>query len=251
VIRVERHQSTRGPFAEIVIDRADKRNALTVAMLGDLVRAADELAREDWIGALVVRGEGRVFCAGFDLPPCLEDPEQLRGMLRGLSVLTRALRRFPRPVVIAAHGAAIAGGCAVACSGDLVVTDKSAKLGYPVVRLGISPAVNAPLLRMSLAGSRVRERLLDPSVISGEEARRIGLAHVLVDLADDVVPRAQTEAMKLALKPRGAVARTKAWLNEVDGSLDDAALDSALEASLSLVGRPEERELLAAALRAG
>ena len=58
------------------------------------------------------------------------------------------------------------------------------------------------------------------------------------------MPRAQIEARKLAAKPPEAIARTKAWLNEIDGSLDDAELDRALEASLALVGTPEERELL-------
>jgi enoyl-CoA hydratase/carnithine racemase len=87
--------------------------------------------------------------------------------------------------------------------------------------------------------------LLDPEVISGEEARRIGLAQMLVDLLEDVVPRAQIEALKLADKPAGAIAATKRWLNEVDGSLDDAVFDRALATSLGLVGSEEERGRLA------
>lgn len=248
MIRIEQHPGTTGPFAEVVIDRPDKRNALTTDMLALMSDAADTLAGDRRFRALVVRGEGRAFCSGFDLAQCLDDPARLAAMLRGLSRLTRALRRFPAPVVIAVHGAAVAGGCAIACAGDLVVVDRSAKLGYPVVKLGISPAVNAPLLAMNLRGSRCRERLLDPGLITGEEARRVGLAHVCVDLPDDVIPRAQTEAMKLAAKPPWAVARTKAWLNEMDGSADDAALDKALEASLSLVGSDEQRALLNEAL---
>lgn len=246
MIRVERHLDQRGPFGEIVVARADKRNALSVRMLEEMARGIADLAADDRLGALVVRGDGRFFCAGFDLPACLDDPEQLRGMLRGLSSVVRGLRRFPRPVVLAVQGGAVAGGCALLGGADVVVVDRSAKLGYPVLKLGISPAVTAPMLR--LLGRACRERLFDPELIGAEEAVRIGLAHIQVDLPDDVVPRAQTEAMKFAVKPAAAVARTRAWLNEIEGSLGDAEFDRALEVSLSLVGSPEERGLLAAVL---
>lgn len=247
MIRVERHPGEKGPFAEIVIDRPDKRNALSVAMLTDMAREVGVLSGEVGFNALVVRGEGRVFCAGFDMPACVDDPAALAEMLKGLSAVIRALRAFPAPVVVAAHGAAVAGGCALVAAADLVVTDRAAKLGYPVVKLGISPAVNAPALRLALPDRHARSLLLDPELIPGDRAKEIGLAHVLVDLVDDVVPRAQVEAMKLARKPAQAVRRTKAWLNEIDGSLDAGAFDRALAASMALVGSDEQVERLRAA----
>lgn len=251
MIRIERHALGSRSFAEIVIDRPDKRNALNEAMLLEMAAALDALAREPEHGALVLRGEGRFFCAGFDMQACLEDPARLGGMLTGLSKVVRGLRRFPSPVVLAAQGGAVAGGCALACGADVVVADPSAKFGYPVVKLGVSPAVNAPLLKLALAEGAARALLLDPNLISGEDARRIGLVGVLVPLPDDAVPRAQVEAMKFALKPRGAVGRTKAWLNEVEGSTDERAMDAALEASMALVGSKEQVELVAAAFGAG
>jgi len=259
MIRVERRDISKGgagerSFVEVVMDRPEKRNALTVPMLNEMAAAVDmlgdEAAKGANFGALVLRGEGRTFCAGFDMPACLDNPEMLGDMLRGLSRVIRALRRFPTPVVAAVQGGAVAGGCALLCAADLVVTEPSAKIGYPVVRLGISPAVNAPAVLLVLPEHPARALLLDPGLISGAEARRIGLARVLVDLPDDVVPRAHNEAMRLSMKPRAAVARTKAWLNEIDGSLDDAALDDALEASLSIVGSAEQRVLLAEAFGA-
>lgn len=215
-------------------------------MLEQVIEHAQTLERDAEVRAIVLRGEGASFCAGFDMQLCTADPDALAELLRGLSRAIRTLRRIPKPVVIAAHGSAIAGGCALLGGADLVVTNKDAKLGYPVVKLGISPAVSAPFLRLAVGTGAARERLLDPDLISGEEARRIGLADRCVDIVEDVIPRAQIEAAKLADKPPSAFAATKRWLNEIDGSDKDEDADRALEASLALVGRPEERERLAA-----
>lgn len=240
-----RIEHPRDGFAEIVLDRPEKRNALTPGMLASIIEAAHLLDAEAGVRAVVLRGEGRMFCTGFDLSLCRENSDALRELLTGLSKAVRTLRRMTKPVVIAAGGAALAGGCALLGGGDIVITDKLAKLGYPVVKLGISPAVSAPTLIAMVGERNARARTLDPDVFSGEEARRIGLATMLVDLVEDVVPRSQIEAMKLADKPAGAVMATKRWLNEVDGSMDDDAFDRALAASLGLVGSPEERGRLA------
>lgn len=241
-VRIEK---PRDGLGEIVLDRPEKRNALTPGMIRSIIEATRVLEADADVRAVVLRGEGRMFCTGFDLSLCRENSDALKELLTGLSHAVRALRRMRQPVVVAAGGAALAGGCALLGSGDLVVTDKLAKLGYPVVKLGISPAVSAPTL-IGLVGERhARARSLDPEVISGEEARRIGLAQMLVDLMEDVVPRSQIEALKLADKPVGAIAATKRWLNELDGSLDDAVFDRALAASLGLVGSDEERGRLA------
>ena len=235
--------------AEIVLDRPDKRNALTPAMLEEVTSLAGEISADDAIRAVVLRGEGPVFCAGFDLELCRDDETALPALLRGLSAAIRALRRCRHPVVVAAHGAAVAGGCALLGGGDVVISHRSAKLGYPVLRLGISPAVNAPSLRPALTGAELRRRLLVPDLFSGEVARRIGLVHKLVDGPEDTIARAQVDAGRLAEKPPEAVRTTKRWLNELDGSLDDRAFEEALAASLDLAGSDEQQARLDAALK--
>lgn len=241
MIRVVRHDDARfAAVAEIVLDRPGKRNALTPAMLEELTARAEELGRDGSCRAVLVRGEGAVFCAGFDLALCRDSPEALAEMLRGLSAAARALRRIDTPVVIAAQGGAIAGGCALLCAADVVVADKGAKFGYPVVLRGISPAVSSPLLRSAVGGRAARERMLDPALVSAEEAKRIGLVDVVVDLPEDVLPRAQIEAARFAAKPRAAMSATKRWLNEVEGSDRDEWFERALEASMALVRRTTE-----------
>jgi enoyl-CoA hydratase/carnithine racemase len=239
---------TVGAVATITLDRPAQRNALTPGMLGELraaIGAVGPTAR-----CLVLAGEGKVFCAGFDLDLCRASPdgEVMRALLTGLSRAVTALRALPIPVVAAAQGAAIAGGCALLGGADIIIADRGAKFGYPVVRLGISPAVSAPTISGLIGRGRARERMLDTALIDGVEARRIGLVHELVDEAGDVGGRARVIAEELAAKPPGAMSVTRSWLREIEGL--GPWPDRALAASLALTGSEEERVRLAEARRA-
>ena len=227
-----------GRVAVIRLDRASKRNALTPPMLANLAGAIDRAISAH---AIVLSGVGDVFCAGFDLTLCRTDDGALEALLEGLSRVIVAMRTTPSPVVVSAHGAAIAGGCALLGGGDVVVTNEAAKLGYPVLKLGISPAVSAPFLRLSVGDGGARARLLEPSVITGKEAVRVGLAHECLSSATDCEGRALEIARGMAAKPRESLRWTKAWLNELAGW---SASGAALAASLSLVGGDEEGRML-------
>lgn len=236
-------------LATIALVRADKRNAMTPAMISELARAIDQVSRDaaashPKANALLLTGEGDTFCAGFDLSLCKDDTTALETLLTGLSSCVRALRACPLPVVISAHGAAIAGGCALLGGADIVITNDAAKIGYPVVRLGISPAVSAPTLMLSTGTGPARTRQLDTALVSGIDAVRIGIAHESLPTRTTCEERALQVAKDLAAKPRHGMIATKRWLNEVDGSNNPASFESALQASLSLVNGPEERELL-------
>ncbi len=230
-------------ISTITLDRPDRRNALTPEMLERLaheIPAAAAISR-----VILLAGEGKVFCAGFDLSLCRDDDSGrvMRELLTGLSRVILALRSAPLPVVVSAHGAAIAGGCALLGGGDLVVTNDGATLGYPVTRLGISPAVSAPFVREAAGDGPCRERMLDSGLVSGIEAVRLGLAHESVHSAEGVLVRAREIALSLASKPAGALRATKLWLHEL--SRVDRTAERALAASLSLAGSHEERSRLA------
>lgn len=236
-----------GAVTVLTLNRPAQRNAMTPEMLDDLAAAAGRLPAST--RCLIVAGEGKVFCAGFDLTLCEAHPDGsvMRALLTGLSRAILALRGRSVPVVVAAHGAAIAGGCALLGGADFVVADRAARFGYPVVRLGVSPAVSAPFLGAAIGSGRARERMLDPSLIDGAEAHRIGLVQKLVETPAEVLPRARSLAEALSEKPPGAVAASKAWLHEIE-SLGSSP-HRALAASLSLAGGEEERGRLASALR--
>jgi enoyl-CoA hydratase len=166
----------------------------------------------------------------------------MRALLTGLSAAIEALRGQPLPVVMAAHGAAIAGGCALLGAADLVYTNDDAKIGYPVVRLGVSPAVSGPFVRLRVGDGVSRERLLDTRLIGGREAAACGLVTRSLATADEVLPAAMAAARELAGKPVAAMAATRGWLAEIE-ELGDSPW-RALSASLALTGGDEERRML-------
>jgi enoyl-CoA hydratase/carnithine racemase len=226
------------------LDRPQKRNAMSVEMLDEL-HSHFNYAFAKPPGAILLKGSGDFFCSGFDLSACRDDPSVLGDLLTSLFDVISVIRSVPCPVVVAAQGAAIAGGCALLCGGDFVVTNADAKLGYPVVRLGISPAVNAAFLRATIGDARTRELLLEGSLISGVAAHACGLASHCVATPAEVLPQAMAIAKQLVDKPPLAMQATKRWLNQLEGTSDLAQTRPGLEASLSIVNSQEQNERLA------
>lgn len=232
-----------GPVRLVIMNRPDRKNAQTPTLLTALLVEVERCGRDG--KALVVAGEGDAFCAGFDMKLVHEQPQVLADLLRGLSSVIRAMRRMDGPVVVAGHGAAIAGGCALLGGGDIAVTDQAARLGYPVVKLGVSPAVNGPSLANNMGTGRARERTLDPGLIDGREALRTGLVQVCCDIKEDVIPTAVKWAKRMAAFDREAWVATKRHLNELDGSASDDRFENALAASLGLVGSKDQIDRVA------
>lgn len=242
VTQIETHRD--GGVLHIRLNRPDKRNALTPTMLAALDNAINAASTDD--RAILLSGNGPAFCAGFDLSLCEDNDTALDALLTGLGTVVRSLRNATQPVVIAVHGAAIAGGCALLGGADVIVATRDAKLGYPVVKLGISPAVSAPFLARAggqHATGGARDVLLDPTLSTAEDfAHRTGIAMELVDTQVQAHERATEIAVSLAAKSTHALVHTKHWLNEIEGSLADA--QRGLDVSLSLASSKEVQSLL-------
>jgi methylglutaconyl-CoA hydratase len=244
-MRLVRREQRHG-ITLLTLDRPDKRNALTPDMFAELER---ELVDPGGVGrAVVLTGSGPVFCGGFDLQLCRERPGALAELLVRLSGAIRRLRGLAVPVVVGVQGAAIAGGCALLGGADHVVANEDATFGYPVVRLGLSPAVSAPFMCRTLSPGACRRLLLDPGLVRGSEARRIGLVHECVARPEDVLPAALRAAGALADKPAGAFAATKRWLREIEAGVGDEEEGWArrgLDVSLATSGSEECARALA------
>ena len=143
------------------------------------------------------------------------------------------------------HGAALAGGCALLGGADIVVAQRGTKLGYPVVKIGVSPAVSAPFLSANVRDGAARSLMLDPGIIDADRALTLGLVHEVLDSQDGTLERASAVARGLASKPGRGVAATKALVNELCAARTDRA-DLGLSASLSRTGSDEERAMLSA-----
>ena len=186
----------------------------------------------------ILAGAGKTFCAGMDLKGVLRDPKKMGQMLMGLSVFLRRVRRLPIPTIARVQGAAVGGGCGLMVVPDFAFTHADAKVGYPEVDLGVCPAVVAPWLIKKIGAGRARAMLLAGGTMTGQQGFDAGLATHLVP--QDQLDSATLEfARKLPTGGQHAMAVTKRWLNELDGSMDDAPLNKAAELSAQVIAGEE------------
>ncbi len=210
----------------ITLNAPERRNALNVQMLEAIAVGADAAAAAS---ILLLRGAGAAFCGGFDVELMTREPEVVDLLIDRLSRACRALRRCPATVVVDVQGAAIAGGCALAVSADVLSARAGAKLGYPVHQLGISPAVTIPVLHPA-GGGAARSMLMSGRVYTAEKLAAAGLVHHLLDPADAIEPLID----RLARRGTKAAHVTKSWLNALEDADNDARFDGPVTASRGL-----------------
>lgn len=234
----------------ISLNDPEKRNALSLAMFDELDRAIAAAAGDDAVRVIVLTGSGKVFCAGFDLAAALDDPSLMTQFIHRLSAVNRALRALPMPVIASVRGAAIAGGCALLSACDFIVGESSAKLGYPVHAIGVSPAVTLPTLAAAIGPGAARAMALAGELIDGHEAHRLGLITHVVQSAPDEPPALERTTLELARdlagKPPHALRVTKAWLNELDRTDDDSRFERFADASAAIAESDEAVSMLRA-----
>ena len=241
-----------GRLAEICLRDPARRNALDVAVLERLAALIGDIQRNPGIDVVVLEGEGGNFCSGFDLTLCAEDPLKAADLLAGLWTCVAALRALDMPVVACVRGAALAGGCALLTACDFVVVASDAQIGYPVHRIGISPAISAPTL-MSRMGTSARALMMSGELLDGPTALARGLATHCVQLAALEAEVERLVATLLAKGPR-AMRATKRWVRDLEtrGSgeigpargCDAVAMAAVRDASIGLVSGDEFAEML-------
>lgn len=210
------------PSGTIVLHRPEKRNALTRQMLADLVEAFNDLHQEKRVRAVILTGSGSAFCAGMDLTEMQETSSQPNALQQWHedAVLYRELvelmLRFPKPLIAAVNGPAVAGGAGLVLACDLVLGTPQSRFGLPEPRRGIVAGLVTPLLAFRVGGSYAAKLLLTANTIEADEALRIGLYHEIV--AEDVVwARAQALAADIEKSAPEAIQLTKKVLNETVG----------------------------------
>lgn len=234
-------------IATVTMHRPEKANALSGQLIAALAGAIDTVAArcapQGDVRVVVLAGAGKAFCAGMDLRGVMDDPVAMGDMLRGLSRASRALRRLPVPTIARVQGAAVGGGCGFMAVADFAVTHPEAKVGYPEVDLGICPAVVAPWLVKKVGAGRARAILLAGGTMTGQQGFELGLATHLAPLAElDATVTALAD--RLCSGGPIAMATTKRWLNELDGSNEDEVLDKAAELSAEIIAGAEAQERL-------
>lgn len=242
-------QHLGGPVATLTLNRPEARNALSQDLIAALRSAVARVRETPEVYVLVLSGEGKSFCAGMDLKAVLDDPDAPGRLLHALAELTLELRSLPAVTVARVNGAAIGGGCGLACVCDISITHADAKLGYPEVDLGVCPAVVAPWLVQRIGPGRARRVLLTGGLMTGAQAHALGMVdHLSQDMAS-MGPLCDSVVERLAAGGPRALRATKALLNDLETpGVSREVLARAAELSASIVRTPEARESLRAKL---
>ena len=181
-----------GTIATITLNRPEKRNAISTQMIDDLRAALGEIeASPAQVG--IITGAGKAFCSGMDLDALqalaaqseaqnLEDSCRMAGMFR-------AIWAFPKALIAAVNGPAVAGGTGIATLCDFTLAAPEAKFGYAEVRIGFIPALVSVFLVRQIGEKQARDLLLTGRVIDAQEALRLGLVNEVV-MPAKLMPRA-------------------------------------------------------------
>jgi methylglutaconyl-CoA hydratase len=239
LVKIQVHAHT----ATVTLNRPEKRNALSRGLLRQLHQALDDLHQERKVRAVILTGAGTVFCAGMDLSEMLATADQQDRLeqWQADSVvyhdLIQAMLRFPKPLVAAVNGPAVAGGAGLVMACDLVVASEKASFGFPEPQRGIVAGMVAPLLVFRVGAAHAAYLLLTARVVEAIEAHRYGLFHEVV--ADDKIwARANELVAEVARSAPEAVQMTKRLLNETVGESLVAQL--AAGAAVSATSRTTE-----------
>jgi len=216
----------KGSCRVLTLNRPEKRNALNDALVAALKNALREADENQDLRSIVIRGAGKDFCSGADLEALQKiataSYEENLDDARNLADLFSLIRKVRVPVIAAVHGRALAGGCGLATGCDLVLATKTARFGYPEVKIGFVPAMVAAILRRNLGEKKSFELLTQGFEFSAEEANAAGLVNAIFD--DEAFDTAAIEyAMRYQKVSGSAVAMTKRLLYDIDGlNFDDA-----------------------------
>lgn len=221
-----------GAILVITLNRPEVRNALSRSLRTELTSALDTAAEQDDVRAVVLTGAGTAFCAGLDLRELEEslsfDSAEHRTDSKALAELFLQLVRFPKPLIAAVNGSAVAGGAGLVTACDVAVMAQGARLGYTEARIGFVAALVAVLLVRQVGDKHARDLLLSARLIEAGEALALGLVNE-VTAPEAVLSRALEIASAMTRNAPGSLMLTKSLLADLPGMSLDAGMAWAVD----------------------
>ncbi len=230
--------------AIITLNRPERRNALTLELLNELIAAIKVASDEPHERVLILRGAGAAFCTGLDLKEAA-NPKNAHATAEMVAKTLVTLSQTRLITIAAVHGAAIAGGAGIMSACDFVVAAEGTKIGYPEVRRGLVAGLVMTFLRRQVGERNMRELLLGSELIDAERACEIGLVNRVV-ARDDVIGEARKFADSVLQGAPDALAQTKRLIEELWSSSVKEDVDLALKYHLQARESAEAREGIAA-----
>src|SRR5215831_11855197 len=239
-----------GQIATITLNRPDKRNAMSATMIAEIQTALDEIEKSHArVGILT--GAGKAFCSGMDLEMLAaiaqQSPAENQEDSRRMAKMFRRIWSFPRPLIAAVNGAALAGGCGIATLCDFTLAVPEAKFGYTEVRIGFLPALVSVFLTRQIGEKKARDLLLTGRKISAKEAQQLGLVSEIVE-PDRLMSRAGELADYLVEVSPGSLSRAKRLLVSAEQAGIDADLERAVLENARIRCTPDFKEGIASLL---
>src|ERR1700740_579514 len=233
-----------GQIATITLNRPDKRNAMSAAMMAELQTALDEIEKSHArVGILT--GAGKAFCSGMDLEMLAaiaqQSPAENQEDSRRMARMFRRIWSFPKPLIAAVNGHALAGGCGIATLCDFTLTVPEAKFGYTEVKIGFLPAIVSVFLTRQIGEKRARDLLLTGRLVEASEAKELGLVNEIVP-ADKLMSRVNNLAEVLIAASPVSVTRAKRLLISAAAASLDADLERAVLENARMRCTPDFKE---------
>lgn len=217
----------------ITLTRPESRNAMSLAMVGELRATLEAVRHDSNVRALVLRGAGGHFCAGGDIKDMANarasGSDAYRALNRAFGSLLEQAQHAPQVLIAVLEGAVLGGGFGLACVADIAICHQDAKFGLPETTLGILPAQIAPFVVGRIGLTQARRLALTAARFNGNEAERLGLVHF--SEPDDAAIEARLHQVLSQVRqcaPR-ANATTKALLLATESEALGPLLDRAAE----------------------
>jgi methylglutaconyl-CoA hydratase len=224
-----------GAVASLTLNRPEKRNALTEAMIGGLKSWLRKASHDAAVRVVVISGAGSDFCSGADLGSLQKIADgsvaENAADARSLMELFVLMRQLSVPVVAAVRGKALAGGCGLASACDVVLASAGAQFGYPEVKIGFVPAMVTAILRRNVSEKRAFELITRGEQISAAEAKEIGLVNQ-VFAEEDFESEVTAYVNGFEKTSKSAVALTKQLLYQMDGMSFGDALETGVDVNV-------------------
>jgi methylglutaconyl-CoA hydratase len=221
------HVERGGPVARVRLARPEVRNAFDEVLIEELSRVFLSFGTDRTTRAVVLTGEGPVFCAGADVAWMRRaggfSREENEADAERMARMLWAIDACPKPVVAAAHGAAIGGGVGLLAAADIALAAEGTVFSLAEVKLGILPSVISPYVLRAIGARQARRLFLTGQRFDAVEARRIGLVHVTAP-PEELDAAAEREVAALLTSAPGAVETAKRLIAQVEGKQPDEAM---------------------------
>ena len=239
-----------GHIEQVILNRPDKRNALSRKMMQELAQAIDDTAQDDEVRVVILTGEGKAFCAGADtdiMPGGVGEQglggltvEELRRSFAFKSArkIIMGLQKMEKPTIAMINGACVGAGFDLALACDMRVGSEDARFMCGFVKIGLFPGFGATWLYPRIMGvGKALELLFTGDTINAEEAARIGILNKLVS-REGLNATTMAVAQKIAAGPPIALRLMKAQVYKGLGmDLESALGEAAICESITLVSR--------------